>query len=168
MRLLSLLAVCIMSMQVQAHSLPDPDRVITLELPLRDVEQLAAQVEAILVGNGFHKGPAMPRMTLDMTKLPTSASADQGIIVARFDKEATISLFMHATTCRVSFTMTLPDRTDKKAGEQELQSTQELLVSGLSGRGHMTVTLFDGLGSREDPCIVPVRSNTSPERTRER
>jgi hypothetical protein len=168
MRLSLLVAACILGTQVRSHSLPDPDKVITLELPQRNVEKLAAQVEAVLLGSGFKKGPNMPRLALDMSALPPSASADQGVIVARLDKDATLSIFMHVTACRVSLTMRLPSHTDKKVGHRELQATQDLLVSELAHRENTQVTLHDGFGSREDPCAVPVRSNTSLERARGR
>jgi hypothetical protein len=157
-----------MAVPARPYSLPDPDKVITLELAEHSVEQLARQVEAVLLSGGFTKGPAMLRQTLDMSELPASASPDEGVILARFEKKSTVAVFVQVTTCRVALTMRLPDSIDKKIGEPGLLATQSLLLNGLSRRESISVTLIEGLSTRDNPCDAPVRSNKSLERTRER
>ena len=150
-----------------AHTLPDADRMVTLELALSNVEKLASQIEVVLNGHGFTKVSSMPRMTLDGHQLPLSASLEEEIILARFEQKSGISVSAHVTTCRATFMMWLPRGADKSNGQRQLRATQEILVSDLSNRNDMAVTVTDEISIREMPCVPAVRSNTSLERTRE-
>jgi len=166
-RLLPFLASCVTISGAYSHSIPDPDKVFTLELPEPNVEQLVRRVETVLVARDFTKLQEMPRRKLDMSELPASASLNEGIILARFEKKGSVKLSVHVTACRVEVLMWLPSGADKVAGGREMQSAQLILVSGLSNNQKLQVTLADGLSGRNDPCVVPVRSNKSLERTRE-
>jgi hypothetical protein len=167
MRLLPFLASCVMVAVAYSHSIPDPDKVITLELPEHNVEQLVRRVETVLVARNFTKLQEMPRRKLNMSELPASASLDEGIILARFEQKGSLKLSVHVTACRVQVLMWLPNGADKVAGGLEMHAAQLILVSGLSNNHKWQVTVADGLIDRNDPCVVPVRSNTSLERTRE-
>jgi hypothetical protein len=166
MRLLPFLASCITIAVAYSHSIPDPDSVFTLELPEPNVEQLVRRVETVLVARDFTKLQEMPRRKLDMSELPPSASLNEGIIFARFEKKGSLKLSVHVTACRVQVLMWLPNDADKVAGGREIYAAQLILVSGLSNNQKWQVTLADGLIDRNDPCVVPVRSNKSLERTR--
>ena len=166
--LLPVLAFCLAMAVAYSHSIPDPDKVFTLELPEPNVEQLVRRVETVLVARDFTKLHEMSRRQLDMSELPASASFNEGIILARFERKGSVTLSVHVTACRVEVLMWLPSGADKAAGGREMQSVQLILVSGLSNDKKLQVTLADGLGGRNDPCVVPVRSNKSLERTRDR
>jgi len=150
-----------------AYSLPPADLVVTIELPERNVEQLAERVDAALVSNGFIRLVTMKRVTLDMHELPTSASSEDGVVLSKFEKPAVISVFAQVTTCRAAFSLRLADHMSKADGERQLRLTREALVKGLPTRKEVPLTITGGLSTREDPCVVPMRSNTSLERTRE-
>lgn len=166
-RLAFYLAFCATGWYAQSHSLPDPDRVITLELTEPNVERLASQVDAVLRAYGFTKVSSSPRMTLDAFQLPSSARIDEGIILARFEEKSGISLFAQITSCRAAITMRLPDVVDKVTGRSKLLAIQARLKTDLAARTHIPVSVIEGLSDRENPCAVPVRSNKSLERTRE-
>jgi hypothetical protein len=160
------LMLCALAWFAHAHTLPDADRMVTLELAVRNVEKLASQIEAVLHGHGFTKVSSMPRMTLDGHKLPLSASLEEGIVLAKFEEKSGLSVFVQVTVCRASFMMRLPHDADKSNGQQQLQATQAILVSALSNRNDMPVTVTEEVSIRDNPCVPAVRSNTSLERTR--
>lgn len=166
------LAVCLMlcapARFALAHTLPDADRMVTLELAARNVEKLASQIEAVLHGHGFTKVSSMPRMTLDGHKLPLSASLEEGIVLAKFEEKSGISVFVQVTVCRASFMMWLPHGADRSNGQRQLLATQAMLVAGVPSRKDMTVTVTEGVSIRDNPCVPEVRSNKSLERTRDR
>jgi hypothetical protein len=151
----------------QAHTVEVPDKIITLELPDHHVEQLATRIDAALVAHGFERKSASRRLTLDMRELPTSASPEEGIILSEFEKTAAIRIGVQVTRCRAVVAMSLADDISRANGEVQLRLAQESLVGALSSRKKMPLIVTDGIGGREDPCVVVVRSNKSLERTRE-
>jgi hypothetical protein len=161
------LMLCARAWFAHAHTLPDADRMVTLELAVRNVETLASQIEAALEGHGFKKVSSMPRMTLDGHKLPLSASVEEGIVLAKFEEKSGLSVFVQVTVCRASFMMRLPGA-DKSGGQQNLLATQATLVDALSSRNDLPVTVTEEVSIRDNPCVPAVRSNTSLERTPER
>jgi hypothetical protein len=157
-RLWPLLTFSIAAALAHAHSVVVPDRVVTLEIPEREVEQLARRIDAILVAHGFAKAPPTPRLTLDMHALPPSASAEEGNIVAKFEKKAAVSIFVQVTTCRAVFAMRLADGVARADGEKQLRLAEEALIKGLSGRKDMPLTITEGLGVRDNPCMTSAQS----------
>jgi hypothetical protein len=164
-RLGLLLAFSVAIALAQAHTVEVPDKIITLELAERDVEQLAARIDAVLVAQGFNRKSAIRRLTLDMFELPPSASPADGIILSEFEKEAVIFVSVQVTTCRAVIAMRLADDIAKAIGEGQLRLTKETLVEGLSTRKEMPLLVTEGLGVRKDPCVAVMRSNKSLERT---
>jgi hypothetical protein len=158
-RLVFCLMLCAPVWLARAHTLPDADSMVTLELAVRDVEKLAGQIGAILDEHGFTKVSSMPRMTVDGYKLPPSASVGEGIIFARFEDESGLSVSVHVTVCRATFMMWLPDGVDKTIGQRQLRSTEAILVTGLSTRKDVPVTVTDGVGVSENPCDPAVGAN---------
>lgn len=167
-RVVFYLMLCAPAWFAHANTLPDADRMVTLELAVTDVEKLASQIDAILQQRGFKKVSSMPRMTLGGDKLPPSASVEEGTVLAKFEEKSGISVFVHVTSCRATFMMWLPNGADKPNGQRQLQSTEAMLVTGLSSRKDTPVTVTDGVSVRENPCVLAVRSNNSLERTRDR
>jgi len=164
----ALLVLCALAGFARAHTLPDADRMVTLELPVSNVEKLASRVEAALREQGFAKASSMPRMTLDGLTLPPSAAAEEGIILARFEEISGLSVSVHVTTCRATFMMWLPRGANRVRGRRRLHATQAMLVEDLSASDNVPVTVTEGVSVRENPCVPEARSNTSLERMRER
>jgi hypothetical protein len=165
-RLGLLLAFSVTMALAQAHIVEVPDKIITLELPERDVEKLAARIDAALVARGFNRKSAIRRLTLDMSELPPSASPEDGIVFSDFEKKALILVSVQVTRCRAVISMSLADGIARANGEGQLRLTQETLVEGLSTRKEMPLFVTEGIGARKDPCVAVVRSNKSLERTR--
>src|SRR3982751_5392537 len=100
--LVSILAFCATIAVGHAHSLANPDKVITLEVSERNVERLAKQIESILVAHGFTRLSGTARMEVkDFPRpLPRDASAEEGIVLSMFERKSVISLFVQVTACR--------------------------------------------------------------------
>jgi len=168
MRIGLLLAVSVAFELAQARTVEVPDKIITFELPERDVEQLATRVDAALIAQGFNRKSAVRRLALDLLELPPSASPEDGIILSAFEKKAAILVSVQVTKCRAVISMTLADDIARANGKELLRLTQEALVENLSSRKEMPLTVTEGIGAREDPCVAVVRSNKSLERTLDR